>query len=39
MIETGKKKIEKLKTFHGKMISQQLMKEFEILFAPMEENV
>ena len=37
MIEQGKKKISNLKNFHGKMISQVLLKDFEQMFAPMDE--
>jgi hypothetical protein len=37
MLEVGKKKIEQLKNFHGKMISAALMRDFELMFAPLDE--
>ena len=36
-IELGKKKIQQLKMFHGKMITEALMRDFEMLFAPSED--
>ncbi|CDW71726.1 UNKNOWN [Stylonychia lemnae] len=38
MVELGKKKIGNLKNFYGKMISAALMREFEVMFAPLDEN-
>eukprot|EP00347_Sterkiella_histriomuscorum_P020232 403338589 len=38
MVEQGKKKIGQLKNFYGKMISDVLMREFEMMFAPLDEN-
>lgn len=37
MVEVGKKKIGQLKTFHGKMITEALMRDFEVMFAPLDE--
>ena len=38
MVEVGKRKINQLKNFYGKMISDALMREFEMMFAPLDEN-
>lgn len=38
MIEVGKKKIGQLQKFHGKMISEVLLRDFEVLFAPLDET-
>lgn len=38
MIELGKRKIYNLKNFYGKMMSEVLMREFEVMFAPLDEN-
>ena len=37
MIEVAKKKIGQLQQFHGKMMSEALMREFEMMFSPLEE--
>jgi hypothetical protein len=37
MIEVGKKKIGLLKNFHGKMMTEALLRDFEMMFAPLDE--
>ncbi len=39
MIDVGKRKIAQLKQFHGKMITEALLRDFENIFAPSEEVV